>query len=104
MFSIGDRFKSEPGSSICGRCGGSKQQFTGQHTWQDHQTDDCIFSLKERLFGSYGDSISPIDGSVANQLQQALRAIETLRVECDDYKKRLVLLEMNPLDRIARET
>lgn len=84
MF-LGDRHRSEPYYSNCSRCGGQKVQDTSRNgSWIDHQVDDCLFSLR----------MKNEDFEKKNQ---------ELKNENQELRRRIELLEMNPLDRLARE-
>ena len=105
MHSVGDRFMADSLSYLCERCGGKKAAATNTPgRYSDHQVDDCLFSLKETLHGQFGLYSAPMSMSVVDQLNQIATTLLNLRSQIEDYKTRIERLEMNPLDRLARET
>lgn len=85
MWQLGERLEANSWHQDCSRCGLPKRSdnnFPGR--WIEHQVDDCIWSLKTIVLESQ-------------------KELYEIKMTMKDLKERLGVLEMNPLDRLARE-
>ena len=85
MWELGDKLKADSWHVECDRCGLTKKSDPNSPgRWIEHQVDDCIWSLRGVVLDS----------------QKKLAEHE---MSIKDLIERVKILEMNPLDRLARE-
>jgi hypothetical protein len=103
MRQVGDRLVHETWNLVCCRCGGIKIRDQSNSHYIDHQTEDCVFALKERIYGTQLSTWTGSQIAICEELTRTRGELETLKATVSDLHERIKILEMNPLDRLARE-